>query len=114
MELDVLPYALGFALALGFVAIAPFASTQTGDGTELYARHCATCHGDDGRANTVVGHTMRVPAFEDPKWSAKDSDALVIAAVRQSPKHEAIASAVSDEDLRAIAAHLRELLGALR
>ncbi len=51
------------------LAEAPAAPPDAGRGKALYAEHCATCHGDDGHADTArAGSLEPHPAnFHDPK-----------------------------------------------
>jgi cytochrome c553 len=56
-----------------------------------------------------MGKAMKAKSLVDPKWAAEDSADTVISAFRANPKHKSIASKVSDDDLRAIAVHIREL-----
>jgi len=102
---------LAEALAvLGLFAFAPsFARAE--EGAKLYEANCAKCHGADGRADTPMGKAMKAASLVDPKWAAPDSGAALVAAFHANPKHKAIASKVSDDDLRAIAVHVRALAG---
>jgi cytochrome c6 len=99
------------AVTLGAVlplALAPFAAFA-GDGTALYEANCSQCHGADGRAQTPVGKAMKVASLAEPKWAEADTADALVAAFRANPKHKAVASKVSDEDLRAISVHVRGL-----
>ena len=91
---------LGFTLSLVLAAGL--------DGTALYDANCAKCHGATGAADTAVGKAMMATAFNDPKW-ANVEPKTVVQHFHDNPKHKAIASKVSDADLEAITAHLREL-----
>ena len=55
---------------------------------------------------------MKAASLVDPKWAAEDSAEAVVSAFRENPKHKAVASKVSDDDLRTIAVHLRKLASA--
>jgi len=79
------------------------------DGTALYETSCAKCHGSDGLAGTPVGKAMKVPSLVDPRWAADDSADALIAAFHENAKHKPVASKVTDDDLRAIAVHIRTL-----
>jgi cytochrome c6 len=97
------------ALALGVLCVGPSAAAAE-DGAKLYEANCAKCHGADGSADTPVGKAMKAHPLKDPKF-AKVEAAAVIQAVRENPKHKAVAEKVSDADLTAIAGHIRELAG---
>jgi len=93
---------------LGLLLFGP-GPAWAGEGAALYAANCAKCHGADGRAETPVGKAMKVASLVDPKWAAEGSADALVAAFRANPKHKAVASNVSDADLRAIAVHVRGL-----
>jgi len=99
---------LGVAGLLIFTPASGFADS----GSELYTANCAKCHGADGHADTPVGKAMKVPPLATPKWAADDDTDALIAAFHANPKHKAVASKVTDDDLRAIAVHVRALAAA--
>ena len=100
------------AVALGILCLGPSAaSAEEGTGTKLYEANCVKCHGADGHGATPMGKAMKAKSLADPKWAAEDSADAVVSAFRANPKHKSIASKVSDDDLRAIAIHIRELAG---
>lgn len=106
---------LGFvALILGSLGLLAAATVlaEDMDGKALYDANCAKCHGADGHADTAVGKAMKVPSLVDPKWAAEDSTDALIAAFHANPKHKAVAKNVNDDDLTAIAGHIRELASA--
>jgi cytochrome c oxidase cbb3-type subunit 3 len=96
------------AVALGILCLGASAATAE-DGAKLYEANCAKCHGADGRGDTPMGKAMKAASLVDPKWAAEDSADAVVSTFRANPKHKAIASKVSDDDLRAIAVHIRQL-----
>ena len=99
------------AVIFGVLGLPPLSSpaASADDGAVLYDANCAKCHGADGRGDTPVGRAMKAASLADPKWAAEDSAEAVVSAFRANPKHKAVASKVSDDDLRAIAVHLRKL-----
>jgi mono/diheme cytochrome c family protein len=94
----------GIALSIGTTALAA-------DGTALYEANCAKCHGADGNADTPVAKAMKAPALTTDKWAGVDATAAIVSAVKAGDKHKAVAGKLSDEDLEAIAQHVRSLAG---
>ena len=47
----------------------------------LFARHCATCHGADGRGETFVGKISGVPDMTDRKWQESFDEKRMAASV---------------------------------
>ncbi len=89
-------------LGVLFVAFALFAPAQAlaADGSALYAKSCASCHGPDAKAATPAAAAMKVPAI------AGQDAAGVVTFVKSSEKHKAPAGKLSDEELQAIGAFL--------
>ena len=102
--------ALTITLAL-FTAVTS-GLARAGDGEALYGDHCAKCHGADGRADTPVGKAMKVPSLVDPKWTSADTAEALVTAFHANPKHKAVESKVTDDELRAIATHVAKLAAA--
>ena len=102
--------ALTIALVL-LTAVTP-GLARAGDGEALYGEHCATCHGADGRADTPVGKALKVSSLLDPKWTSADAAEALVTAFHANPKHKAIESKVTDDELRTIAAHVAKLAAA--
>jgi mono/diheme cytochrome c family protein len=42
--------------------------------SQLYRRHCVSCHGNDGRAKTSKGKFSHARDLADPQWQAEVSD----------------------------------------
>jgi mono/diheme cytochrome c family protein len=96
-----------FGAVVLFSLSSPAASAD--GGVDLYDANCVKCHGVDGRGDTPVGRAMKAASLVDPKWAVDDSAEAVVSAFRANPKHKAVASKVSDDDLRSIAVYLRKL-----
>lgn len=95
----------------GLACLAAPAAHAEDDGAKLYAANCEKCHGADGKAETTMGKAMKAKSLVDPKWTAPDAADLLIKDFHANPKHKSVASKVSDDDLRLIATHVRELAG---
>lgn len=49
------------------------------DGDRSFVRHCARCHGADGKG---VGKMQPIPDFSDPAWQRSRSDAQIQRAIQ--------------------------------
>lgn len=99
---------------LGLVALPGIPALAAPNGEALYKQHCATCHGVDGKADTPVGRALHAAHLVSPKYATFETDKGVIHAIRTLPKHKAVSKDVTDEQLKAIAAHIRELAAAAK
>jgi mono/diheme cytochrome c family protein len=103
--------ALASIFAVTGLACLASAADSPGDGAKLYEANCVKCHGADGHGDTPMGKAMKAKSLVDPKWAAADSADSVVSAFRANAKHKSIDAKVSDDDLRAIAVHIRALAG---
>jgi mono/diheme cytochrome c family protein len=82
-------------------------------GRAQFVRHCAKCHGEDGRGKTKMGERMGAKDMTDPAWQAGRTDAAVRKHVRDGnpkQKHPAFGDDKLDDDaLAAVIAHVRSL-----
>ena len=66
--------AVASAFALG-LASSPSAATLQAPAashpSELFLKHCAPCHGADGKAQTDDGKRLKAEVFADAKWHEK-------------------------------------------
>ncbi len=104
----------GLALTIALVlltAVTP-GLARAADGEALYGEHCAKCHSADGRADTPVGKALKVSSLVDPKWTSADAAEALVTTFHANPKHKAVESKVTDDELRAIATRVAKLAAA--
>ena len=53
------------------------------DASALYSKHCATCHGKDGRAKTFKAKFNKARDLTDAQWQAEVSDERLFNSVTQ-------------------------------
>ena len=73
-------------MALPSVNQAQQADGQVVNGAALYSKHCAKCHGKEGRANTLRGWFTSAQDLTDPVWQAETLDADILDALEKGPK----------------------------
>jgi mono/diheme cytochrome c family protein len=83
-------------------------------GEALYLRHCADCHGRQGRGNGPVGRALglQVPSLGRPELFTGRSDDALIALLAGAPLSVSLDAAnltATEEELSAIAAYLSQL-----
>jgi mono/diheme cytochrome c family protein len=79
------------------------------DGAAIYKAQCAKCHGDTGKADTGVAKAMKVPALAGDANLQKMSEADVAARIKGNAKHPSAIKGLSDEDMKAVAAYVKQL-----
>jgi mono/diheme cytochrome c family protein len=99
-----------FAVAFGLaVAAAGCHGPAVGnaDGTVVFQRMCAACHGADGKPSEVMVARIGVRNLTDPEFRARVTPALVEHQVRAGSKTKlmpAFEGALSDGEIMAVAA----------
>jgi cytochrome c551/c552 len=90
-------------------------SARAADGKALYEEKCAKCHGADGKGDTKMGKKLGAKDYSDAKVQADLTDDAAIKAVKEGAKDKEgkvvmkPTAGVSDDEAKAIVAHLRTL-----
>jgi mono/diheme cytochrome c family protein len=74
---------LAFGGLLG-LAVALYAAEPS----DLFKQYCAKCHGDDGKAQTAKGKSLKARNFTDAEWQADKSDADLIKSVTEGKEDD--------------------------
>jgi mono/diheme cytochrome c family protein len=88
-------------------------TTQSGpqgksSASDLFNRHCSTCHGKDGRARTFRGRLVRAQNLADAKWQTGVTDEQVADAIKQGPEAmPAFENKLSQAEIDALVAYVR-------
>lgn len=86
---------------------ASFAARQ--NGKDLYAQHCARCHGADGRGKTTLGKTFKAPDLTNPAIHRR-SDARFTRSIKNGRGNmPAFSRKLSAQDIIALIAYVRSL-----
>ncbi|MBI3784094.1 MAG: c-type cytochrome [Deltaproteobacteria bacterium] len=79
------------------------------DGAALYKAQCSKCHGDDGKADSPTAKAMKAPALAGNAKLAGMSAADIAKSVKENKKHASVTAKMSDDDLAAVAGHVKTL-----
>lgn len=96
-------------LALVTMAQAP---CQAADAKPLWDKHCAKCHGADGKGDTKAGKKVEVKDMTDAKWQAAVKDDKAFKSIKEGMKdgdkvRMKPAEGLSDDDIKALVAYTR-------
>ena len=78
-----------------------------------YDKHCAKCHGPDGRGQTKMGKQSGAKDYTDPKVQAELDDNKALKSIKEGQKvkgKEAMkpfADKLTDDEIKALIAHIR-------
>lgn len=78
---------------------------DAGRGALIYARECARCHGEGGKG---IAEARRID-LTSPAWQASMRDGTIVKTVRAGRMPTMPAFAFSDEELKDLLAHVRQL-----
>ena len=92
-------------IAASLLALTIGAPSALADGGALYQANCASCHGADGKADSPMAAAMKVPPLSGTKLDA----AGVAKQVRDGKSHAAPSGALSDDELKVVAAFTKGL-----
>jgi mono/diheme cytochrome c family protein len=87
-------------------ALPPDAGT---DGKQLFAMTCAKCHGDDGRGQTAQGRLLGARDLTRAEVRRLSDEQIAHQVRVGGGKMPAFSDLFSDEQLRSIVAHVRNL-----
>jgi cytochrome c553 len=81
------------------------------DGAAIYKAQCAKCHGETGKGDTSIAKAMKIPALAGDAKIQKMSEADIVARIKENKKHPAPVKGLSEDDIKAVAAHVKQLAG---
>jgi cytochrome c553 len=87
---------------------------QAEDAQVIWDKQCAKCHGKDGKGQTAMGKKLSIRDLSDAKVQAEITDADITKAIKEGVEKDGKrlmkpAEGVSDEEVKALAAHVRAL-----
>ena len=83
------------------------------DVAENWTKHCASCHGKDGKGQTKAGRMAGVKDQTDPNYQATLEDEKMFKAIKEGlkdggkEKMKPFADKLSDDEIKGLVAHVR-------
>lgn len=90
------------------------ATTQAADAKANWDKHCAKCHGAEGKGDTKMGKRLSVRDYTDPKVQAAMTDEEMIKIIKEGKKEKGKTlmkgyKELSDAETKALVAFIRDL-----
>ena len=117
MKHALLPFALALT-TMGVVASATglkepqnsSPSTSPSTPAAIYSRRCASCHGKDGRADTVKGKLRSARNLTDPQWQAEVSDERIFNSIMNGKgKMPSYGKKITEAEINSLVSYVRGL-----
>ncbi len=102
-------------LSILAISAAALLSASAADVKENWDKQCAKCHGPDGKGDTKMGQKLAIKNLTDAKLQAELKDEEAFKAIKEGIKDSEgkikmkPAEGLSDEDIKALVAHVRTL-----
>ena len=84
------------------------------DVKENWEKHCAKCHGADGKGGTKMGQKLGAKDYTDPKVQAELKDDRAFTSIKDGLKDKngkvlmKPAEALTDDEIKALVSHIRQ------
>ncbi len=94
--------------------IAGAVSLRAADAKENWEKHCAKCHGPDGKGKTKMGEKFGIKDYTDAKVREELKDEKMIKAIKEGikdgekTKMRAFGETLSDEEIKALVKYVRD------
>lgn len=100
-------------LTIGLLT-AGFLAAQAADAKENWEKHCAKCHGTDGKGQTNMGKKLKVKDYTDPKVQAEMKDEDIIKLTKEGKKEgdktlmKGYADVLSEQEIKDMVGYVRK------
>ena len=102
--------AIAFGVILTNRAMTGEASPGARSAAELYTKHCASCHGKDGRAKTLKGKFNHARDLTDPVWQERASDERLFNTIMKGKeKMPSFSKKLSEQEIESLVSYVRGL-----
>lgn len=92
------------------------AESPAADAGENWSKHCAACHGKDGKGDTKAGKKADARDLTDAKYQAAFTDDQMFKQIKEGMKDKngkekmkPFGGTLSDEEIKALVTHVRGL-----
>ena len=117
MKIVWLTASFAFVLALALIAMArplsldaTAAHESTVDAAELFSRHCAKCHGKDGRAKGFKAKAIGARNLTDAQWQDRVSDERIFNSINNGKgRMPAFGKKLSEAEIDSLVQYVRGL-----
>jgi cytochrome c553 len=95
------------------ILVLTIVSAGAADAKENWAKHCAKCHGADGKGQTAMGKKLKVKDYTDPKFQADLKDEPSIKLIKEGKKEgtrtlmNAFNETLSEQEIKDLIAYIR-------
>lgn len=83
--------------------------TPVADAKDLFAQHCARCHGSDGRGKTALGKTFKAPDLTAAAIHKRSDTRFTNSIKNGRGNMPGFSKKLSAEDITALIAYVRSL-----
>ncbi len=100
-------------LCIAGLLLATGAATNAAEAKANWDKHCAKCHGVDGKGQTKMGKQAGAKDYTDPKVQAELKDDKAIKIIKEGlsvdgkKKMDPYADKLSDDEVKALVAYIR-------
>ena len=104
-----------FAIAFGVVLISRPMTGEAGrssarSAAELYTKHCASCHGKDGRAKTLKAKLNHARDLTDPVWQERATDERLFNTIMNGKqKMPGFSKKLAEQEINSLVTYVRSL-----
>jgi mono/diheme cytochrome c family protein len=102
-------------LRLALLACCFAATAWADDIPALWKAKCASCHGEDGKAQTKTGKKEKIDDMTNPDWQTNWTDEkmkkIILDGSKDNTKMKAFKGKISDADVDGLIKHMRTFKG---
>jgi mono/diheme cytochrome c family protein len=99
-----------FAGRAAYGAVAQPNTAGAGSAVELYAKHCASCHGRDGRSKTLKAKSNHARNLTDAEWQERVSEERIFNSIMNGKgKMPGYGKKLSEREIDLLVAYVRSL-----